>query len=361
MERDAASAARVAAPPVRGAAPMLPRADLDHCIAGVRAWDRLRGRRIFLTGATGFVGKWLLATLLEADRRLGLGISIVALSRDPAAFLRATPAFAEADALTWVAGDVRSFALPRSRFDFVVHGATEVIDAGAPLDLFDTIVTGTRRVLDFAVAAGARDVLLLSSGAVYGRQPVDLERVSEGFHGAPDVLSPASAYGEGKRVADWLGALYSAERGLAVKSARIYAQVGPYLPLDKQFALPNFISDALAGRPIRVRGDGSTIRSYLYAADLAVWLWTILLEGRAGAAYNVGADEPVALGPLAARVARLLGSTQGVEVSGAAVPPAAVDRYVPDTGLAQRELGLRAAIGLDEAILRTARWPGWGA
>lgn len=351
MERDAASAARPA--------PMLPRADLDHCIAGVRAWDRLRGSRIFFTGATGFIGKWLLATLLEADRRLELGVSIVALSRDPGAFLRAAPAFAGADAVSWVTGDVRSFSLPRSRFGFVVHGATEVIDPGAPLEVFDTIVTGTRRVLDLAVRAGAHDVLLLGSGAVYGRQPAELERMTEGFTGAPDMLNPASAYGEGKRVADWLGALHSDGGKLGVKSARIFAQVGPYLPLDKQFALPNFIGDALAGRPIGVRGDGSTVRSYLYAADLAVWLWTILLEGRAGAAYNVGSDEPVALADLSARVARLLGSTQGVEIRGAPVPPTAIDRYVPDTGLARAELGLRARIGLDEAILRTARWHGW--
>ena len=360
MERDAASAAGVTPLPVRAPA-MLPDADLDHVVGGVRAWERLRGARILVTGATGFVGKWLLASLLEADRRLDLGVSIVALSRDPAAFLRAAPAFGQTDAVEWVTGDVRDFALPRGRFGFVVHGATEVIGQGPPLELFDTIVTGTRRVLDCAVAAGAHDVLLLSSGAVYGRQPPELARVAEDFAGAPDLRGPGSAYGEGKRVADWLGALYAAQGGLGVKSARIYAQVGPHLPLDQQFAIGNFIGDALQGRPVRVRGDGSTIRSYLYAADLAVWLWTILLEGRAGAAYNVGSDEPVALGALARRVAALLGSRHGVEISGAPVPPDAIDRYVPDTRLARAELGLHARVGLDEAILRTARWHGWEA
>ena len=213
-------------------------------------------------------------------------------------------------------------------------------------------------MLDFAVAAGAGDVLLLSSGAVYGRQPADLARTPEDHAGAPDPLDPRSAYGAGKRVSDWLGAAYSADGRLSAKSARIYAQVGPHLPLDKQFALPNFIGDALAGRPVRVRGDGRTVRSYLYAADLALWLWTILLEGRTGAAYNVGSDEPVALGARAARVAELLGPAAGVETGGA---PAPIDRYVPDTRLARGELGLRAEIGLDDAILRTARWHGWTA
>lgn len=345
----------VAAGDAAGPTP-LPAADLDHILRGVGSWERLRGTRIFMTGATGFIGTWLLGSLIEADRRFGLGVSAVALSRDPAALLRRTPALARVPGLSWIAGDVRDFAAPEGRFDYVIHGATDVVAQGPPLDMFDTIVGGTRRVLDFAVRAGAADVLLMSSGAVYGPQPVDLARMPEGFAGAPDPLGPNFAYGEGKRVSDWLAALYSTEGRLRAKSARIYAQVGPHIPLDKHFALPNFIGDALARRPIAIRGDGSTVRSYMHAADLAVWLWTILSDGRPGAAYNVGSDEAIALGDLARRVAGLLGSAAGVRILGAPVAAERIDRYVPDTRLARDELGLAMRIGLDEAIARTARW-----
>lgn len=330
--------------------------DLDRMVQGVRAWERLRGARLFMTGASGFIGKWLLASLLEANRRLALDITVTGLSRDPAAFLRRQPGLADAPELDWVSGDVRTVDLAGARFDFVVHGATEVIDQGGPLDTFDTIVSGTRRVLDLAVAAGANDVLLLSSGAVYGRQPPTLALMPEDHGGAPDITTPGAAYGEGKRVADWLGALYSGEGRINVKSARIYAQVGPHMPLDRHFAIANFIGDALAGRPVLIRGDGSTIRSYMYAADLAVWLWTILLQGAPGAAYNVGSEDAVGLGDLARRINLLLGSDAGVEILGAPVPPERIDRYVPDTRRARDELGLSLDIGLDDAIARTAQW-----
>jgi dTDP-glucose 4,6-dehydratase len=336
---------------------MLPAVDLNHCFDGVgRHWDRLRGKRIFVTGGTGVIGKWLLETLLHADRRLALGASAVVLSRNPEKFAQVAPHLAYSDRLLLMKGDVRSFAFPEGNFDYVIHAATDVVAPAGSLDVFDTCVAGTRRVLDFAALAGARDVLLLSSGAVYGRQPPDVGKMPESFGGGPEILNPKSAYGEGKRVSEWLGATYTAGGQLSAKAARVYALVGPYVPLDKHFAIGNFIGDGLANRPIRVLGDGTTVRSYLHTADVAVWLWTILLAGRAGAAYNVGSDAAIALGDLAHRVAALLAPDQKVEILGRAPPGSIPERYVPDTSLARRELGLEARIGLDEAILRTASW-----
>lgn len=336
--------------------PILPVADIESIVGGVRSWSRLRGKRILLTGATGYIGKWLLSSLLEANRRLRLDIGVVAVSRRPEAFLKHHPWFADAPELGWIDGDVRSLDVGDARFDYVVHGATQVIDQGPPLETFDIIVAGTRRVLDVAVAAGASDILLLSSGAVYGRQPPDLLLMPEEFGGAPDLTTPAAAYGEGKRVGEWLAALYANDGRIHAKSARIYAQVGPQIPLDKHFAIANFIGDALAHRPIKIRGDGSTQRSYMYGTDLAVWLWTILLDGRSGAAYNVGSEEGIALVDLADRVRTLIGSPAGVSVRGVPIPRECIDRYVPSTKRARGELGLRLMVGLDEAIRRTADW-----
>ena len=192
--------------------------------------------------------------------------------------------------VTFQTGDVRAFTFPQGTFDYVVHfgstGSKKFHDE-QPEAFFDLIVAGTRRVLEFAAQAGASRFLLASTGAIYGRAEVP-GGVSEELPGGPDPLSPASANAEAKRVAEFLACCLARRRPeLTVSIARGFAFVGPYLPKDAGFAAYEFIQDSLHGRDIRVIGDGTPLRSYLYGADLAVWLWTILLRSPSGQA-NLG-------------------------------------------------------------------------
>ena len=134
--------------------------------------------------------------------------------------------------------------------------------------------------------------------------------------------------------------------------ARCFAFVGPYLPLDAHFAAGNFIRDALAGRPIVIRGDGRPYRSYLYASDLVKWLWTLLDRGEAGRVYHVGSGRAVSIAELARIAAGLVEPALPVEVlspAGEGLPP----RYVPDISRARRELELRVETDLEEALRLT--------
>ena len=330
-------------------------ADLQRChdLLGRSTWEALAGHRVFITGGTGFIGKWLLATLLDADEAFGLGCRITVLSRDPSAFLRDWPAMD--GRVEWTAGDVRDFAIGNARYDTVIHAATDVAAQASPQDIFSTCLEGTRRVLELARASGARQLLLTSSGAVYGPLPAGMTHVPETHLGGPDPLHPGSAYGEGKRVSEWLAAQAACET-LAVKIARVFALVGPHLPLDKHFAIGNFLRAALADDAITIQGDGTPHRSYLYAADMAAWLWAVLLRGRSGRAYNVGADESLSIVDLARRVCRVLDRASRIDVIQTAPPGAVAAHYVPDITRARQEIGLPAPLPLDEAIARTAQW-----
>jgi nucleoside-diphosphate-sugar epimerase len=337
------------------ALPPLPLEDLEHVLSGAReSWEALRGRRIFVTGATGFFGTWLLETFAYANDMLGLGSSLVGLSRDPAAFATKSPHLAAHPAITIWQGDVRNFDFPAGNFSHVIHAGTTSSAPVPPLDMLDTIINGTRRTLDFAVATGAQDFLLVSSGAVYGKQPQEMTHIPETYTGGPDILDPRSAYGEGKRVAELLGAIYHRECGLRLKTARCFAFVGPHLPLDAHFAIGNFIRDALQGGLIRVSGDGTPMRSYLYAADLAVWLWRFLL-GPCTGTFNVGSEDAYSVLEVAEAVASALGG--GLEVSVAqSAYEGLVSRYVPDCKRARTGLEIASEVDLLAAIRRTAHY-----
>jgi nucleoside-diphosphate-sugar epimerase len=343
----------------------LPTADLDLILALTQdLWSEARGRRIFVTGGTGFFGCWLVESFCHINRKLGLGAQATVLSRDPAKFLAKCPHLAGESAVAMLTGDVRDFEFPQGEFAYVIHAATETTtkpDAKLPLELLSAILAGTQRTLDFAMQCGARKLLLTSSGAVYGRQPAEVIHVPETYAGSPDPLNPASDYGEGKRISELMCSLYqraAAARGIAfeAKIARCWAFCGPHLPLDAHFAIGNFIGDVIAGRPISIGGDGTPRRSYLYAADLAAWLWTILFRGPALVPINVGSGHDVSIRELAETVAATLAFTTQIHVAKQAVPGAAPSRYVPSVERAESLLGLRETVSLEETIRRTFAW-----
>jgi dTDP-glucose 4,6-dehydratase len=258
-----------------------------------------------------------------------------------------------------VAGDAAESAFPAGPFTFVIHAATEPPRAPTsrqPLGPLERDLAVTQQVLKFACAAGTERFLFTSSGAAYGPQPADLTHVPETYPGAPLTDDAGAAYGISKRNSEFACAAYGQLFGFDAIVARLFAFVGAYLPLDANFAVGNFIGDALTGRPIRIAGDGTPRRSYLYGADLAVWLWTMLLAGRAGRIYNVGSPHDVSIRELAEAVSEATGAGAGIEVARAAVPGAPPLRYVPDTSRAERELGLRVRVPLHEGIRRTFDW-----
>lgn len=326
-----------------------------------QVWPSLRGAQLFITGGTGFIGCWLLESLRHADQRYQLGVQATVLTRDPEAFRLKAPHLADYSGFRFIAGDVCNFVTPPGEFTHLIHAATDAsadLNENDPRRMFDTVLQGTRRALDFAVEKAVDRVLFLSSGAVYGQQPWEMERVPERWTGAPSCVDPRAAYAEGKRAAEMLCAIYQKQFGVKIAIARIFALLGPYLSLDIHFAAGNFIRDAMQGKSIIVNGNGLPCRSYLYASDLTVWLWHMLVRAEPGKPYNVGSDISISVRELAETVSDTL-SNVGCRVLGAPDQGWNLGRYVPDTSLIGRDLGLHQTVGLNEAIRRTALWHGW--
>lgn len=315
--------------------PPLPSVDLETIVeldeSDLRA---LTGARIFVTGGTGFVGTWLLAALHHADRRLALDLDVRVLTRDAARFGTTQPALAAW--ATTIEGDVRTCPNPGT-VDFAIHAATSAsatLNDTQPDLMRQTIVEGMERVLDVLEPSGPIPLLFTSSGAVYGRQPLDLERIPETYSLESADIAPTNAYALGKQDAERIALAASQSGGPSLRLARLFAFVGPLLPLDAHFAIGNFIRDALAGGPIRVAGDGTAVRSYLYAADMVVQLLAILARGEVDQPYNVGSDSPISIADLARLVESTVAPGCGVDIAGlapGALPTGAGSRYVPET------------------------------
>jgi dTDP-glucose 4,6-dehydratase len=339
--------------------------DLDHILDHTRdLWDELRGERLFITGGTGFFGCWLLESFLWANNRLNLNSRATILTRSPDSFRDKVPHLAGHAAVTVIKGDIRTFDFPTGTFSHIIHAASESsinIDETQLVRMLDTIVGGTRRALEFAVEAQAKKFLFTSSGAVYGRQSPNVDHLSEEDAAEWKLSEPvnlASIYREGKRLSELECNIFAQTTNVETKIARCFAFVGPYLPLDAQFAIGNFIRDGLAGDTIQIKGDGTPLRSYLYAADLAIWLWVFLFQGQTCHPYNTGSDQAIPIADLAKTVARFVQPAPKIEILQSAQADTKPERYIPSIKRAQTELGLQTWIGLDEAIKRTIKWHG---
>lgn len=333
--------------------------DLEHVLDHTEPlWNELRKGRVFLTGGTGFFGCWLLESFLWANRRLNLGAEAVVLTRNPAAFRARAPHLAAGDEVRLLAGDVLNFSFPEGAFTHAIHAANDV-NAGPPGEPEHWIrqsCQATQRVLELGQARGVSKLLFTSSGAVYGPPPAGRLARNEDETEAPLPSERRWAYAAAKRQCEQLCVQAGTGNKLEAKIARGFAFVGPYLPLETHFAAGNFLRDAMCGGPVVVQSSGSAIRSYLYGADLAIWLWTILFRGASARAYNVGSDVPTSVAALAASVASACSPPVPVQVLGHEKPGTAPDVYLPDIRRAHTELGLEVWIPLPDALSRTLRW-----
>jgi len=322
-------------------------------------WYKLKNQKLLLTGGTGFIGKWMLSSFLNANRKLKLFAKVFVVTRNPELILSKYPLLKDYEEITWVKKDIRELEPKDCReCSYSIHAATDVAAIDSPINIFDTCVIGTKKVLDAMQSYhGRKRLLILSSGAVYGKIPPNIHYVSEDFCGAPDLMDLSQAYGEGKRASEFQSMAYASEKKeLEIVISRCFALVGPHLPLNKHFAIGNFIQSVIENKNIFINGDGTPLRSYLYTSDLSNWLWKLLFDAPAGQCYNVGSSQAISILDLALKVNDLMKGNSSVKILSNLKTERLRQSYLPSIEKISRELNLKQSITLDRAIIKTASW-----
>lgn len=315
-------------------------------------WQSLKGKKIFATGCTGFIGAWIFHSFLYCNEKFSLNAELILLTRNKEKLLKAYPILSNSS-VTIHQGDIIDFVLPDGKFDYLIHGATEVAIMQAGNDhsgFLDNAYLGTKRVIELSKRSGVERVLFLSSGAAYGPQPMEMKLFEESYLGAPPSNIASSSYGEAKRFAEQM--LFN-EASFKTVSARIFASCGPFLPLQSKFAFSNFMESCLKGQDIVINDNGKTTRSYLYASDMTLWLWHLLIKGAAGEIYNVGSDQEITIRELADKIKQVLASSNKIQVLGTGDN---FNRYIPSAKKMHAQFNISQKVSLENAIIKTSQF-----
>ena len=282
--------------------------DLKAIVSSSLPWERLFGKTILISGANGFVPSYVLETLLYLNESAGAGIHAVALVRNPERAMQRLGHLAGRSDLTIVAQDVQAPYGGPDAVDFVIHAASQAspkVYSTDPVGTFAANVIGTWRMLEAARNARCEGFLFFSSGEVYGRIQNSSVAVTETSFGYLDPLNLRSCYAEGKRGGETLCACWHAQFGIPAKIIRLSHTYGPRMDLSDGRVFADFVADVVAGRDIVMKSDGSAKRPFCYLADAVEGIFTVLLRGDDGEAYNLGSDSEISILELAQLLCRL--------------------------------------------------------
>lgn len=250
----------------------------------------LKGKTVFVTGATGLLGSQMVKALLCSNRLYGTGIRVLALVRNKEKAQKVYGGLLARDDLQLVSGDVTQKIEYAGQVDYMIHGASATSSryfVSNPVETIATAINGTVNLLEFAKLKQAKGFLYLSSLEVYGTPAADAGLIRESYSGYLDPLSVRSSYSEGKRMAECICASYASEYQIPVKIARLSQTFGAGVEYTDGRVFAEFTRCALEKKDIVLHTKGQTVRSYCYTRDAVAAMLLILLKGEAGTAYNV--------------------------------------------------------------------------
>jgi dTDP-glucose 4,6-dehydratase len=300
-----------------------------------------------VTGGAGFIGSCLCESLLSKGYRVVCVDNLITGKGENVSHMKDNFSFIRADVSNSL--DVEG---PMNYLFHLASPASPVDYQKLPIETMMANSLGTLNALGLAREKGAR-FLLASTSEVYG-DPEEHPQV-EGYWGRVNPIGPRSCYDESKRFAEALAMAHMKVHGLDVRIARIFNTYGPRMRRDDGRVIPNFITQALEGRPITVYGDGNQTRSFCYVSDMVDGLEKLMFaKGLSGEVLNLGNPNEYKIIELAKKVKSLAGS--GSEIVFRDLPKDDPARRRPEISKAEGRLGWVPKINFMEGIKETLKW-----
>ena len=376
FEMPAVASTRSTPAPARPGVPGVVDADLDYVCGRLEDEFRcLAGADVLLTGGAGFLGYYLVQSLLSWNRRVPASARIRLTVYDN--YARGRPRWLtdlqSERALTLVTHDItRPLPDAMPPFQYIVHAASIASPTyyrRHPIATMDANVNGLRSLLEFSrgrheAGQRVRGFLFFSSSEIYGDPPPDQIPTSEEYRGHVSCTGPRACYDEAKRYGETLCVNFARHYGLPITVARPFNNYGPGLKISDRRVIPDFVRDILAERDLVMLSDGSPRRTFCYVADAVIGYYKALVRGRPGEAYNIGVEAPeISIAELAERLVQLAAALfdyRGRVVRQASAEPEYLldnpSRRCPSIAKARTHLGFDPTISLDDGLRRSLLW-----
>lgn len=335
----------------------------------------MHGKRLFISGGAGFLGYYLVQSVLHYNQTKHSGAPIEVIVCDN--YIRGVPTWltelAKDPSITLLQQDITQ-PLPATvpALDYLIHAASiasPIYYRKHPIETMDANVNGLRLLLDRCRSQQHHGhpisgFLFFSTSEIYGDPPPDRIPTDETFRGNVSCTGPRACYDESKRYGETLCVNFAREYGMPISAARPFNNYGPGLKLTDRRVIPDFARDLLAGRDLVLLSDGSPTRTFCYVADAVIGYYKVLLRGRPGEAYNIGNESPeISMRGLAELLAALASKQLGYK--GKVILQESSDRdYLTDNPQrrcpsilkARTGLNFNPSVPLEEGLSKTLTW-----
>jgi|APSaa5957512535_1039671.scaffolds.fasta_scaffold45834_2 nucleoside-diphosphate-sugar epimerase len=334
--------------------------DCKEVVEGnIHALKKLKGQSIFISGASGFMGKWVIEIINYLNENYDFNTCVFAHASSVTDEAEIYPSIYNNDLIVLIDGDIKNITEIDPFVSYVLHLASSPdnrVYSSDPIKGVKDIIKGTEKIL--AASFRLENLLnftLLSSGMVYGPIPFTKDYIAEDSFFGFDSSSLSSFYPEAKRISESFVQAYRAQYKMPVTIFRPFAFIGPYQHIDRPWAINNFIRDGLRGEPIRIIGDEDTVRSYMYPSEMALWVLLGMLNQSGDNIFNLGSSDGKSIRQIAEKVEKSFGGNIGLSVN---LPPnsSLKSKFVPSVEKFEQLFNLKLKINTEEAIKKTIEW-----